>query len=110
MYTPSTSMAPTVAMNRRSTSESRRSSVVGWVGVAAAIRTSSSVETGLARILMDSGGLRQARCRPGVGSGATGAVPAAGERSQRVDVGRDRELIEVLSVVAQQADMEALTA
>jgi hypothetical protein len=32
----------------------------------------------------------------------------AGERFQRVGVGRDSELIEVLTVIAQQADVEAL--
>jgi hypothetical protein len=33
-------------------------------------------------------------------------LDAPGERSQRVDVGRDGELIEVLSPIREQADVE----
>ena len=41
---------------------------------------------------------------------AVGLVDPAGEALQRVDVWGDGELVEVLSVIAQQADVEALTA
>ncbi|MGH2966886.1 MAG: hypothetical protein ACRDMH_16105 [Solirubrobacterales bacterium] len=35
-------------------------------------------------------------------------LDAAGERSQRVDVGRDRELVQVVSFIGEQADIELL--
>lgn len=41
---------------------------------------------------------------------AVDLVDPAGERPQRVDVGGDGELIEMLSVIAEQADVEALAA
>ena len=41
---------------------------------------------------------------------AVDLLDPAGEGPQRVDIGRDSELVEVLSLIAEQADIEALSA